>query len=293
MPALLYGHNFEWGRRGGYNMSMNWNMLLWFGVILVAFLLLKRIGLISLQKARAHLNSGATLVDVWEEDQKFTVNANQTLVLWPNRRHGGLQVHDRRLAFYWLHFSISGSGGKGATVSMLPQLGTPARPDRLRELFHRFLSDFGAGDDWKSGPLNDPRADLLLMQILTEAATQQDSEKSAQEPALAQNIRAYIDAHFFEPIGPADVVKSLRYSGVYLRQTFRHATGLTLSQAIQNRRMMEARRLLLETTLTLKEIAFRCGFDDEGYFCRVFRKNEGVNPTVFRNTRLKLPINVI
>ena len=64
MPALLYGHNFEWGRRGGYNMSMNWNMLLWFGVILVAFLLLKRIGLISLQKARTHLNSGATLVDV-------------------------------------------------------------------------------------------------------------------------------------------------------------------------------------------------------------------------------------
>lgn len=230
---------------------------------------------------------------MWEEDQKFTVNANQTLVLWPNRRHGGLQVHDRRLAFYWLHFSISGSGGKGATVSMLPQLGTPARPDRLQELFHRFLSDFGAGDDWKSGPLNDPRADLLLLQILTEAATQHDSEKSAQEPALAQNIRAYIDAHFFEPIGPADVVKSLRYSGVYLRQTFRHATGLTLSQAIQNRRMMEARRLLLETTLTLKEIAFRCGFDDEGYFCRVFRKNEGVNPTVFRNTRLKLPINVI
>lgn len=233
------------------------------------------------------------MLAMWEENQKFTVNANQTLVLWPDRRHGGLQVHDRRLAFYWLHFSLTLGSSKGATISMVPQIGTPARPDRLQELFHRFLSDFGAGDDWKSGPLNDPRADLLLLQILTEAATQHNTEKSAQEPALAQNIRAYIDAHFFEPIGPADVVKSMRYSGVYLRQTFRHATGLTLSQAIQNRRMMEARRLLLETTLTLKEIAFRCGFDDEGYFCRVFRKNEGVSPTVFRNTRLKLPINVI
>lgn len=230
---------------------------------------------------------------MWEEDQKFIINTNQTLLLWPNRKHGGLQVHDRRLSFYWLHFSLAGSSGKGATLAALPQLGSPARPDRMQELFHRFLSDFGAGDDWKSGPLNDPLADLLLLQILAEAATQQSTEKSTHEPALAQNIRAYIDAHFFEPIGPADVVKSLRYSGVYLRQTFRHATGLTLSQAIQNRRMLEARRLLLETTLTLKEIAFRCGFDDEGYFCRVFRKNEGVNPTVFRNTRLKLPINVI
>ena len=141
---------------------------------------------------------------------------NQTLVLWPNRKHGGLEVHDRRLALYWLHFSLTGGSAKGATIFTVPQLGTPARPDRLRELFHRFLSDFGAGDDWKSRPLNDPRADLLLLQIL-----------------------------------------------------------------------------MLETTLTLKEIAFRRGFDDEGYFCRVFRKNEGVNPTVFRNTRLKLPINVI
>jgi AraC-like DNA-binding protein len=231
---------------------------------------------------------------IWEEDQKFVVNTNQTLLLWPDRKHGGLQVHDRRLSFYWLHFSMQSAGsGKGATICMLPQLGTPARPDRLQELFHRFLSDFGTSDDWKSGPLDDPRADLLLLQIIAEAAAQRDSEKSAHEPALAQNIRSYIDAHFFEPIGPADIVKSLRYSGVYLRQTFRHATGLTLSQAIQNRRMLEARRLLLETTLTLKEIAFRCGFDDEGYFCRVFRKHEGVNPTVFRNTRMKLPINVI
>ena len=39
-------------------------MLLWFGAILVVFLVLKRIGLISLQKARTHLKSGATLVDV-------------------------------------------------------------------------------------------------------------------------------------------------------------------------------------------------------------------------------------
>ena len=43
---------------------MNWNILFWLVAILVVFLMLKRIGLISLQKARTHLKSGATLVDV-------------------------------------------------------------------------------------------------------------------------------------------------------------------------------------------------------------------------------------
>ena len=43
---------------------MNWNMLLWFGALIVVFLVLKRIGLISLQKARTHLKNGAILVDV-------------------------------------------------------------------------------------------------------------------------------------------------------------------------------------------------------------------------------------
>ncbi len=39
-------------------------MLLWFGAFIVVFLVLKRIGLISLQKARTHLKNGAILVDV-------------------------------------------------------------------------------------------------------------------------------------------------------------------------------------------------------------------------------------
>ncbi len=43
---------------------MNWNVLLGLGAIIAVFLIVKRIGLISLQKARTHLKNGATLVDV-------------------------------------------------------------------------------------------------------------------------------------------------------------------------------------------------------------------------------------
>jgi transcriptional regulator GlxA family with amidase domain len=46
--------------------------------------------------------------------------------------------------------------------------------------------------------------------------------------------------------------------------------------------MSLARELLLHTSLSVKEIAFRCGFSDEAYFGRRFRLLEQASPTAFR-----------
>ncbi|WP_246106412.1 helix-turn-helix transcriptional regulator [Pseudonocardia kunmingensis] len=59
-------------------------------------------------------------------------------------------------------------------------------------------------------------------------------------------------------------------------------TGRTVQQWITERRMVEARRLLAETDLTVETVGARVGYRDPGYFARRFRRAHGTAPLEWR-----------
>ena len=81
-----------------------------------------------------------------------------------------------------------------------------------------------------------------------------------------------------------DLSKSVYFSSTYLRTLFRNCVGCTPHAYFTLLRMNKAQKLLLETELEIKEIAFICGFEDAKYFSRVFRDKEGTSPIQFRNS---------
>jgi transcriptional regulator GlxA family with amidase domain len=82
-----------------------------------------------------------------------------------------------------------------------------------------------------------------------------------------------------------DLARGLGVSYSWFRRTFAHHTGLSPHQYRLQLRVGRARTLLSETALTVKEIAFRSGFESEQYFCRLFRKKAGVSPGEWRRRR--------
>ena len=56
----------------------------------------------------------------------------------------------------------------------------------------------------------------------------------------------------------------------------------TPNDIIKNRIILESKRLLVHTALTVKEIAFSLNYDDDAYFIRFFTKNTGISPLSFR-----------
>lgn len=56
----------------------------------------------------------------------------------------------------------------------------------------------------------------------------------------------------------------------------------TPNDIIKNRIILESKRLLAHTTLSVKEIAYRLNYEDDAYFVRFFTKNTGTSPTSFR-----------
>ena len=72
-----------------------------------------------------------------------------------------------------------------------------------------------------------------------------------------------------------------------LSRYFKRSTGVTLSDYLIGLRVGHASRLLVDTDLTVNEIAYACGFNNISNFNRLFRKNRGCTPQQLRNMYTK------
>lgn len=74
----------------------------------------------------------------------------------------------------------------------------------------------------------------------------------------------------------------LQVSVPLLNQTIKAFTGLTASEQIQKRIILEAKRQLSYTRQSISEMAYALGFDDPNYFWKYFKRHTGITPGMFR-----------
>lgn len=75
----------------------------------------------------------------------------------------------------------------------------------------------------------------------------------------------------------------LHVSPYHLHRIFKRNMGMTLAELVQQVRMANAKQLLLQTDLTITEIALSVGFSNAAHFSTVFQKKSGCTPTHYRN----------
>ncbi len=122
---------------------------------------------------------------------------------------------------------------------------------------------------------------LLLVELSRLAADVVGDLRLKDEPLLAE-VFGFIEEHYSESISLKDVARAVGLSRSHLTTVVRRKTGRTVLDWIAERRMAEARRLLVQTYLTVEEVGRRVGYGDPAYFVRSFRRAHGATPLGWR-----------
>jgi AraC family transcriptional regulator, transcriptional activator of pobA len=100
-------------------------------------------------------------------------------------------------------------------------------------------------------------------------------------------FRDLLESNYTKLKGVKDYATLICISEKRLAQATRVVLGKAPKEMINDRIVLEAKRLLVHTNLSVKEIGQSLGFDDPAYFIRYFKKNTATTPIAFKETYLK------
>ena len=109
---------------------------------------------------------------------------------------------------------------------------------------------------------------------------------ASDHPKVALALR-YIAESANRRIKVNDVVNAIATNRRTLERNFREFTGRTISQEISRMRIERAKRLMMESELSLKELSAELGYRNSDHFYKSFLRAEGQNPSSFRKAQVK------
>lgn len=120
----------------------------------------------------------------------------------------------------------------------------------------------------------------LFQKVLFLAA--RTAESGSRTGKIVDETLQYIRAHLREPIDNASIARALNFHPYYLSRLMKRQTGNALHRQILLCRLEYAQRLLLNTTLSIEQIASESGFQSSGHFATKFRQRYGMSPSAYR-----------
>ncbi len=156
-------------------------------------------------------------------------------------------------------------------------------PEPRRSYLARLFEELQAAVGDASVPGSLPVQHGLLTLIVNEVEQAARAEAVApQPPGLAAEALAVIERRCLGPLSLADVAHVVGRSGAYVTTAVTRATGRSVGAWITAFRMAEARRLLLHADMPVEDVAARVGYADATHFIRMFRREHGATPAVWR-----------
>jgi AraC family transcriptional activator of pobA len=123
---------------------------------------------------------------------------------------------------------------------------------------------------------------LLWVERWYEASRTQRRDADDADVQLYRRFVEVLERDFARHPDAVHYADALRVPQAALSRALAHVTGRGTKELVTDRRMLEALRLLRFTDMTVGEVAYRAGFDDQMYFSRAFRRRRGESPTAYR-----------
>ena len=137
-----------------------------------------------------------------------------------------------------------------------------------------------SGYDYILKPINDEEIRILLEKLYVKISARLPEEglQIVTQNSTFNDLVAYINEHFTERLCLEQIADKFGFSKNYICQLFKKHFDTTFSIYITKKRMIRAKEMLADKTLSVKEIAFDLGYADYHHFYRTFKNYYGYSP---------------
>jgi AraC-like DNA-binding protein len=178
------------------------------------------------------------------------------------------------LNHYFLHFSIENYNDFFLRFSS-PSYEVPASKIDLA-LFKEFINISNEDEN-----LSENIKQSGILRYLLSKFYKDSTFVSKERLKFAPTIQ-FVNEHINERISTAQLAATMNLSKVYFSNLFTKSFGIPPVKYINQRKLNLAAKKIVGTDLSIKEISYLLGFENEMYFSRVFKKEFGVSPLSYR-----------
>lgn len=150
----------------------------------------------------------------------------------------------------------------------------------LEGLFRKGIAEMQKG---KGYPIELLRS--LLDLILTTSAALYKSDENilkGKGHIVVKKFFQLVEENYQKNLSVTQYADKMALTSNHLTQTVNQLTGKTSSQIIKSKQILEIKRLLVHTNLSVTEIAQRLNFPDQSYFAKFFKRETGMSPKLYR-----------
>ena len=151
------------------------------------------------------------------------------------------------------------------------------------ELFEKIIKAFSAKREFKEAEIKISVLSLLL--FLSRKYIDSERKFTPKIPSSDENIKlaiGYIKSHYNQKLTLEEIANEAGLSKYYFLREFKSVTKMTPINYINSVRCEYAKKMLLKNIYSIHEIAVRCGFENDSYFSKTFKKHIGCLPSEFK-----------
>lgn len=123
----------------------------------------------------------------------------------------------------------------------------------------------------------------MLYSMVTDGLEYIERRCKMTNLGVSKDVIKYVHLHYMEPINIKKVADKFFVNAAYLGRAFQKATGVNFNQYVNQLRIAEAKRLLMQTDKLIYEIANEVGYSESCYFITKFTQEVGQSPNEYRN----------
>ena len=123
---------------------------------------------------------------------------------------------------------------------------------------------------------------VMILMYRRNAYREENLFVADRKKQLLSDFRKLVNSKFMELKTPKEFAQMLNITPNYLNALCKDIYNKTVTELIQERIILESKRLLAHSGLSVSEISYKLGFKDNSYFGRYFKKVVGMPPEKFR-----------